>query len=473
MCHPGHPKAKILMASGSRCLLLCLLVLVSCSHTVASASLRAGGTDTLDNVFPHKAVDDPCEKEFDTEKLDAVFVQFMQKHARKYSHGTEEYHKRRVLFHRRAMEVERHNCETHHTWDAVVNKFADRTDEEMSRLRGYKSSARPQESSAHRDGPQAQAAQLLGTRATVGISDLPESFSWRNLTSIQEVQDQGGCGSCWAFAAATTMRAHREIWMKEPKKFSVQQIVSCTPNPRACGGTGGCNGATAELAMDYVYKRGCKSEEELPYSASDATCQDEEDDSFLEERAQARGGHLDSMPNTRRLRRVRPIADRVSFPSQAQANSHTGMTGWTKLPENKLAPLMAALYYNGPVSVSISAGYSWNQYGTGILGAKNCPKDAIIDHAVVLIGYGEAQVKKKKMPYWLLMNSWGYDWGENGYIRIERRKAKEDKYCGTDTDPEIGSGCKGGPPTVWVCGMCGILYDTVIPHFEDRRGSSL
>mgnify|MGYP006192210421 CR=1 FL=1 len=78
-----------------------------------------------------------------------------------------------------------------------------------------------------------------------------------------------------------------------------------------------------------------------------------------------------------------------------------------------------------------------------------------IDHAVQLVGYGT----DAGTDYWLVRNSWGESWGESGYIRIKRfGQGKEP--CGTDESPASGSGCKGGPPTIQVCGLCGILVDS-------------
>lgn len=50
---------------------------------------------------------------------------------------------------------------------------------------------------------------------------------------------------------------------------------------------------------------------------------------------------------------------------------------------------------------------------------------------------------------------------EKGFIRLKRQGA--DAKCGTDLSPGDGSGCHGGPPTVKVCGTCGVLYDTAFP----------
>merc|ERR1719356_703835 len=76
--------------------------------------------------------------------------------------------------------------------------------------------------------------------------------------------------------------------------------------------------------------------------------------------------------------------------------------------------------------------------------------------------------------YWFIKNSWGLHWGEKGNLRLERTK-DEEKACGWDRKPQLGSGCDGGPKEVWVCGTCGVLYDTVIPHIlpASRGGDAL
>merc|ERR1719450_2095156 len=88
---------------------------------------------------------------------------------------------------------------------------------------------------------------------------------------MKDVVDQGGCGSCWAVSSASVLRAHMQLYQKD-RKLSAQQMVSCTPNPRECGGKGGCSGATAELAMDWVLHHGLANEEDVPYLAADSKC---------------------------------------------------------------------------------------------------------------------------------------------------------------------------------------------------------
>merc|ERR1719197_732280 len=85
-----------------------------------------------------------------------------------------------------------------------------------------------------------------------------------------------------------------------------------------------------------------------------------------------------------------------------------GMTGWETLPKNKYEPLARALAERGPVAVSVAAD-AWFNYDNGIF--NGCGKDAVIDHAVVAMGYGEDATTGNK--YWLIQNSWGKDWGED------------------------------------------------------------
>ena len=75
-----------------------------------------------------------------------------------------------------------------------------------------------------------------------------------------------------------------------------------------------------------------------------------------------------------------------------------------------------------------------------------------------LVGYG---TDDEHGDYWIVKNSWGADWGENGYIRLKRESTA---VCGTDSTPSMGTACEGdGNAVQKVCGMCGVLFDTSYP----------
>jgi len=366
------------------------------------------------------------------------FVHFIKEHGRTYQEGSEEYDMRFALFQENIASVRSQNGRSDRRWSAAVNELSDRSPDELQRLRGYRHGAKPD------GGGSAGALGLVSTSTrTIDIGKIPKDLNYKNLKAMQDVKDQGGCGSCWAVSSATVLRAHAELY-QEDRTFSTQQIVSCTPNPKKCGGSGGCGGATAELAMDYIAKAGAVTEETLAYQAANGECP-----STLKAPKQ-------------NLRSV--LKNAVAFPEVSivgGGGASFGMIGWKKLPENKAEPLMLALYEHGPVVVSVAASTPWNIYSSGIM--DSCEKEIVINHAVALVGFGE----DNGLKYWTIQNSWGSSWGEAGFARLPRLDSEEENnYCGWDKSPKDGTACDGGPDKVWVCGSCGILYDSVVPKFK-------
>merc|ERR1719181_1000840 len=242
------------------------------------------------------------------------------------------------------------------------------------------------------------------------------------------------------------------------RPLSIQELVSCVDNPRHCGGAGACDGATAELAMDYAMRYGLSSSPE-----SDPEAVKPEEDTVIRGQCPARVPHpvlLSQSTDYHSQTDTSSAGVRYAGQSLLQESRSVGIQAWERLPPNSYAPLMHALVERGPAAVAVFAS-KWFPYEHGIF--DGCERDAVIDHAVVLLGYGHDD--KLNAKYWLVQNSWGPEWGEGGRIRVLRRHTDENDYCGIDSQPQEGTGCEGGPAQVKVCGMCGILYDTVVPHF--------
>lgn len=202
-------------------------------------------------------------------------------------------------------------------------------------------------------------------------------------------------------------------------------MVSCTPNPRNCGGKGGCEGATAELGFEMVQKRGMPLAVEWTYQSGG-------------------GGGTSACKDS------------------VFTNNRVGISGYSVLPSNKLVPLKQALFETGsPIVISVDA-TGWAFYGGGIYSDVGEGKkgEFTVNHAVVLTGYQDKT--SEEQAYWLVKNSWGQFWGETGFIRVEM-KDKEEEHCGWDHNTHDGLACDGDPDTAWVCGTCGILYDSSYP----------
>jgi len=326
-------------------------------------------------------------------------------------HDATSYMQRAALFQQRAEEAERHNAQPGVSWKAAVNKFSDYTPSEFNALLGHRPLAR--------DGQPRRLASAsfleLKPRAPLAAA---VDWSMKLSSNISKLaKDQGTCGSCWAVASAGALETHAEAAHGSQLAVSYEQLVDCTPNPQECGGRGGCGGATAELAFQYVKEHGIVAQKNYKGYETGS-------------------GEGECKP--------------VSSPALTT-------TGFVRLEVNKMQPLMEALSTHGPVVVSADAG-GWGAYSSGVF--DSCKKDAIINHAILAMGYGtDAGLKK---DYWLIRNSWGPKWGEHGYIRLLRH-SEEDAYCGTDNKPLVGNGCKGGAATLPVCGMCGILVDSAYP----------
>jgi len=357
--------------------------------------------------------------------------------------GTKEFELRQGIYEGRLEEVQGHNSNPDRRWNAVVNHLSDRTKDELSQLRGLRAMQSTKRGKGV-VGAHSSKGQFLGQ---IKVAVLPEEKSWEHLAAVQAETDQGACGSCWAIATAVMLQANAEIYGHN-RTFATQELVSCVPNPHSCGGSGGCQGATVELGMNWIMEQGLDTNAGTPYMAKDMTCK-KRSAVLITDAGVGSGSSLEDMIAVGFHGAKSHLSPSMSF----------GLKGWERLPENEYEPLMRAVAERGPVAVSVGAD-GWNSYGAGVF--DSCGKDSTIDHAVTLIGYGIDKARKEK--FWTIKNSWGSSWGENGKIRLLRQEGNV--HCGTDSQPKVGTGCDGGPSEVHVCGMCGILYDAVVPHFQ-------
>jgi len=378
------------------------------------------------------------------------FHEYVEKYERSYEVGTEEYDMRKTIFEQRAAKIASHNCDPAGPWSATINHLTDWTPSELATLRGHKSSR------SQGGGAMASTPFFLSKRGKNKKHEFPKDYSWGNLTAITaNSSDQATCGSCWAHAARVAAQARAEIKGHKYVKWATNQLIACTPNHKHCGGDGGCDGATAELAYEYVLNKGILMDDE--WTAKNGDDQKAKCPTHLQVSTEVATNAVLGTDGTEN--------HRVGKHTKLVGSTSLGLMGWSKLPENKEEPILRELYQNGPLYVAVAAGDHWFDYESGVMTEDGCDRDHIVNHAVVLYAWGvKEKTVRGDVKYWQIKNSWGPKWGENGTGRIIRSDAEE-KSCGWDEDPQSGSGCDGGPERVWVCGTCGILYDAVAPHF--------
>ncbi|XP_057508233.1 vignain-like [Actinidia eriantha] len=218
----------------------------------------------------------------------------------------------------------------------------------------------------------------IGGFAHEKTGDLPPSVDWRKKGAVTGVKDQGKCGSCWAFSAVVAVEGINKIKTNELVSLSEQELVDCETDNE------GCNGGLMENAFEFIKKNGGLTTEKIyPYSARDGNC------------------------------------------DASKRNSPAVMIdGYESVPENDEKALMKAVA-NQPVSVAIDAGGSDLQfYAEGVF-TGGCGTE--LDHGVAIVGYGTTP---DGMKYWIVKNSWGPEWGEQGYIRMQRMVDSEEGLCG-------------------------------------------
>lgn len=338
--------------------------------------------------------------------ITALFEAFVEKHARAYTHGSSEWEHRLKVFEANVLRALEKTAEARAHGDTAtygINKYTDLTDAEFA-ARFLRNIAQTHSHSRTRrdDSPLATpCASSPVTCRSVNVSEIvPDQFDWRQHGAITGVYNQGECGGCWAFSAVETLESAWVIAGNKPVDgghLSVQQVISCASNNYQCVGGWIWN------AMEFIWELGTQGSGVCGENVFGFAC---------------REGCHDGAP-----------ACPASFPTDTLAsfNSTCHCDSWSE----QAMRVFIAKY--GPLAVKVDAD-AWRDYTGGIVRYHCSSFTDSGDHAVQLVGYSVDNTHSPPLPYWIVRNSWGDEWGESGYIRLYRGA----NVCGIANDVNFG-----------------------------------
>jgi len=303
---------------------------------------------------------------------------FKLKYSKKYNDLLEDRFRQKIFLENK-LEIARHNQMYERgevAFKLGLNKYADLLHQEfVSAMNGY---GYNHSSSVMRRLNTRKAVTFI--KPAVRVAD---SVDWREKGAVTPVKDQGSCGSCWAFSTTGSLEGQHFRATGQLVSLSEQNLVDCSGNY----GNQGCNGGLTDEAFQYIIDNGgIDTEDSYPYEAVEGTCRYD---------SNKRGA---------------------------------GDTGFVDIPRGDEDQLKSAVGAIGPVSIAIDASQkSFQLYSSGVYYEPNCSSDQL-DHAVLAVGYG---TDNQGQDFWLVKNSWGTSWGDNGYILMARNK---NNNCGVATD---------------------------------------
>nr|ABG73218.1 cathepsin L 2 precursor [Diaprepes abbreviatus] len=309
--------------------------------------------------------------------------QFKLEHGKVYESESENEY-RQSVFMENLFQINEHNKLYEmglSSYQMAMNHLGDLTKDEFMRIYTVNMPQLPQSENLSDSEPWLDLPQDLQGFVTYALPtnldevDLPTDIDWRQKGAVTPVKNQRNCGSCWSFSATGALEAQ---WFKKTNKLislSEQQLVDCSGRY----GNHGCHGGWMHWAFGYIKENGgIDTEQSYPYTAKDGRC------------AYKPGN------------KAATVSQVIMVPRG----------------ENQLAAKVSSV---GPISIAAEVSHKFQFYHSGVYDEPQCGHS--LNHAMLAVGYGSMGGKN----FWLVKNSWGTGWGDQGYIRMAKDKNNQ---CG-------------------------------------------
>ncbi|CAH1391948.1 unnamed protein product [Nezara viridula] len=297
-----------------------------------------------------------------TPAIKEQWTSFKRQHGKTYN-SIEEDRLRMNIFTDHLKMIEEHNAKFEAglvTYSMKMNFLGDLLPEEVTQL-GF-----------NRTGEMRQVPSF--TFIPPANVEIPESIDWRTSGAVTPVKNQGSCGSCWAFSSTGAIEG--QLFKKTGKLVSLseQQLMDCSYSYN----NSACRGGLMDNSFNYLKDvEGLESENSYPYEGKNKRCR------YNENKV---------VPGTK-------------------------VKAYTDIEELDDDALKAAVATVGPISIAVTAdNRGFKFYGSGVFDGETCGNK--LDHGILLVGYGSEDGE----DYWLVKNSWGPRWGENGFMKLTRNK---------------------------------------------------
>lgn len=311
------------------------------------------------------------------------FLEFKKIYGKIYASSQEDARRERI-FNKTLTKIDKHNRlfnEAKATYALYPCEYSDMDEQEVATfLKGIilpDDILDPEEFNKTLAGSSSPARTRRQASQGGGKEQLPEMVDYRTSGCLSLPKDQKFCGSCWSQAVVSAIETMKCMKSGRLETISAQNLIDCA-NRKSGYKLDGCAGGMFPDALQYVINNGGIDDDECyPYGANDR--------------------------------------EPCRYTPKCKAGS---VATWRRIPPTEEA-LKEAVAKHGPVLAAIHSNDDFFSYNSGVYDDPKCTNErSKINHGVLVVGYGSENGK----DFWIVRNSWGYTWGEKGYMKLIRGK---------------------------------------------------